>query len=82
MANSSEVKEHKVYHHSALISEVSANTMDDILQQLKETKQKLGDLEAKFHAFNSKNGKSFPDVKYQNFRNKKRILVPFSYPFE
>lgn len=77
MAHSTEANEPREYHSSALISEVNANKVEDILRELKETKQKLGDLEAKFHAFNTKNGKSYPDVKYQNFRSKKRILVPF-----
>ncbi|KAK7602522.1 hypothetical protein V9T40_008111 [Parthenolecanium corni] len=75
MAHSTEANEPREYHSSALISEVNANKVEDILRELKETKQKLGDLEAKFHAFNTKNGKSYPDVKYQNFRSKKRILV-------
>lgn len=49
----------------------------DIITELEETKQKLKHLEEKYDSISNQRMKIYPDVKYQNYHNKKRILVRF-----
>ena len=49
--------------------------LTDIARELKETKMKLRMLEDKYKSISDHGVKTFPDVKYQNYHNKKRILV-------
>ncbi len=52
-----------------------SDKLHDIGAELEATKSRLKYLEDKFQFLSSRVMKPFPDVKYLNYRNKKRILV-------
>lgn len=64
----------------ALHKNISANALETaeierIITELENTKKKLRNLEEKYQAISSQGVKVYPDVKHQNYRHKKRILV-------
>lgn len=59
------------------IGSVDSEKIRDIITELEETKRKLKHLEDKYDAISNQRMKIYPDVKYQNYHNKKRILVSF-----
>ena len=59
-------------HSEALLGNTKLN---EIIEELKETRLKLNMLEEKYKSISNRGVKTYPDVKYKNYRNKKRILV-------
>lgn len=54
---------------------VSKEIINELVKQLRETNLKIKHLENRINMVHARSPKPFPDVKYLNYHNKRRILV-------
>lgn len=66
---------HNLHFDNTVLKNFDQKKLEEVIAEMKETKTKLERLEEKFQNLSARVQKPYPDIKYLNYHNKKRILV-------